>query len=565
MAAMPEIEQRFESTFQMLVPVNGLSPQRQQQLLAQSETLDFGPREFVFREGDRDNYAFFLLDGRLELLAQDQLVKKIEGGIGGGVYPLAQLQPRQLSARAKTQVTVLRANRGLMDKLLAIDGAGEIQQVKVSEIEADDDGDWMTRMLQSELFSRVPAANIQRIFTKLEAIDVKAGDVITEQDAPGDYYYIIQHGRCEVTRKTARGKAPIKLAEIGPGDAFGEEALVSDSERNANVKMLSDGELMRLEKTDFVELIKKPLRSALDLNEGRQRVEQEGAQWVDVRFPEEHAIGAIEGSINQSLNTLRMNADRLDKDKTYIVYCDSGSRSSVAAFLLSERGFDVHCLRGGLLEYGILSATDQRFSDDLNNSEFGDAELTIETDASGDLPITVAALVPASHQSEIEQDSVSAPRPSNVDEVVASEVRAQALKAELGKANIKLEEARRYKEQAERAREQLEVEASETLRTERQRLTEDADKAKQQLDEAKALKAELAKAKDDAKKQAAELEKKRIADLEEANRQAEEARQLKKELAQAKRDAAEQAKSLKLKEKNRACGSKCPARGSPSP
>ena len=117
-----------------------------------------------------------------------------------------------------------------------------------------------------------------------------------------------------------------------------------------------------------------------------------------------------------------------------------------------------------------------------------------------DLPITVAALVPASHQSEIEQDSVSAPRPSNVDEVVASEVRAQALKAELGKANIKLEEARRYKEQAERAREQLEVEASETLRTERQRLTEDADKAKQQLDEAKALKAELAKAKDDAKK-----------------------------------------------------------------
>ena len=201
------------------------------------------------------------------------------------------------------------------------------------------------------------------------------------------------------------------------------------------------------------------------------------------------------------------------------------------------------------MEYGILSATDQRFSDDLNNSEFGDAELTIETDASGDLPITVAALVPASHQSEIEQDSVSAPRPSNVDEVVASEVRAQALKAELGKANIKLEEARRYKEQAERAREQLEVEASETLRTERQRLTEDADKAKQQLDEAKALKAELAKAKDDAKKQAAELEKKRIADLEEANRQAEEARQLKKELAQAKRDAAEQAKNLKLKEK----------------
>ncbi len=549
MAAMAALEERFESVFQMLVPINGLSPQRQQQLLAQAVALEFGPREFVFREGDRDNYAFFLLEGRLELLAQGQLVKKLEGGLGDGVHPLAQLQPRQLSARAKTRVTVLRADRGLMDKLLAIDGAADTQQVKVSEINAADDGDWMTRMLQSELFSRVPAANIQRIFTKLESISVKANDVVVEQDAPGDFYYIIQQGRCEVTRQTAKGKAPIKLAELGPGDSFGEEALVSDSERNANVRMLSDGELMRLVKDDFVELIKTPLLSAVDLKEGQRRVREEGAQWVDVRFPEENANGAIEGSINQSLNTLRMHAERLNKDKTYIVYCDSGSRSSVAAFLLSERGFDVHCLRGGLLEYGILSAVEQRFSDDLSNSEASDGELTIEPNSSDDLPITVAALVPASHQTEIEQDPSSTLHLTDADDVVDAEVKAQALKAELAKANIKLEEARQYKEQAELAREQVATAASQTLKTERQRLAEEAHKAEQQLKEAQALKKELATAKGEAKKQAAELEKKRVADLEEANRQAEEARQLKKELVKAKRSAAEQAKSLKEKEK----------------
>ena len=549
MAAMPALEQKFQSVFQMLVPINGLSPERQQQLLGQAHTLEFGPREFVFRERDRDNYAFFLLEGRLELLAQDQLVKKLEGAVGDAVYPLAQLQPRQLSARAKTRVTVLRADRALMDKLLAIDGAGEIQPVKVSEIDADEDSDWMTRMLQSELFSRVPAANIQRIFTQLESFEVKAGDVVVQQDAPGDFYYIIQHGRCEVTRKTAGGKVPIKLAELGPGDTFGEEALVSDSERNANVKMLTDGELMRLGKEDFVELIKTPLLSALNLKEGKRRVADEGAQWIDVRFPEEHAHCAIVGSINQSLNTLRMHSERLNKDKTYIVYCDNGSRSSVAAFLLSERGFDVHCLHGGLLEYGILSAADQRFADDLNNPTSSDGELTIEADVTADLPVRVAALVPASHRSEIEQDPASKLRVTQADEVVESEVKAQALKAELAKANIKLEEARRYKEQAELARQQLEIEASQTLKTERQRLAEEANKAKQQLEEAHALKQELAKAKQDAKNQAAALEKQRIADLEQANRQAEEARQLKKELIKAKRAALEQAKNLKLKEK----------------
>lgn len=49
---------------------------------------------------------------------------------------------------------------------------------------------------------------------------------------------------------------------------------MSDSQRNANVRMLSDGELMRLVKDDFVELIKTPLLSAVDLKEGQRRVEK---------------------------------------------------------------------------------------------------------------------------------------------------------------------------------------------------------------------------------------------------------------------------------------------------
>jgi len=549
MAAMAALEQRFESVFQMLVPINGLSPQRQQQLLAQAEILEFGPREFVFREGDRDNFAFFLLEGRLELLAQDQLVKRVEGGSPDGVHPLAQLQPRQLSARADSTVNVLRLDRGLMDKLLAIDGAGAIQEVQVSEIDAEDDGDWMTRMLQSELFSRVPAANIQRIFTRLESVDVKAGEVILEQNGPGDYYYIIQQGRCEVSRTASTGKVPIKLAELGPGDTFGEEALVSDSQRNANVKMLTDGELMRLVKEDFIELIKTPLLSAIDLEEGRRLAAEGNAQWIDVRFPEEHAEGAIEGSINQSLNTLRMHAERLDPNRTYIVYCDSGSRSSVAAFLLSERGFDVHCLHGGLLEYGILSAVEQRFSDDLAGGPDGGDSLELTLDGTVDVPVTVAALVPSSHQSETEKGPDAGPAAGDADGLVDADVRAQALKAELARANIKLDEARRYKEQAESAREEAASAAKESLDAERARLAEDAKKAKQQVEEAKRIKQELARTTEKAQLEAKELAAQRAAELEEANRQVEEARRLKKELAAAKRAAAEQAKQSKAKEK----------------
>src|SRR5690606_15691738 len=129
-------------------------------------------------------------------------------------------------------VDVLRLDRDLLDKLLALDGTGEAGEVQVAEIGAEDDGDWMTRMLQSELFSRVPAANIQRIFSALEAVEYKAGDVVVRQGDPGDYYYVIQQGRCQVSRLIASGRVPVKLAELAPGDTFGEEALVADAKRN---------------------------------------------------------------------------------------------------------------------------------------------------------------------------------------------------------------------------------------------------------------------------------------------------------------------------------------------
>ena len=57
------------------------------------------------------------------------------GGTPDAVHPLAQLQPRQLTAQVRSPVAVLRLDRMLLDKLLAIDGAGDIEEVKVSEIE----------------------------------------------------------------------------------------------------------------------------------------------------------------------------------------------------------------------------------------------------------------------------------------------------------------------------------------------------------------------------------------------------------------------------------------------
>ena len=106
--------------------------------------------------------------------------------------------------------------------------------------------------LMDGALSRLPTASIDELFRRLERIKTAAGEVILQQGDVGDYYYIIENGRCLVTRKV--GGVDMSLAELKAGDAFGEEALIVEGTRNATVIMKSDGVLLRLNKEDFIEL-----------------------------------------------------------------------------------------------------------------------------------------------------------------------------------------------------------------------------------------------------------------------------------------------------------------------
>ncbi len=74
----------------------------------------------------------------------------------------------------------------------------------------------------------------------------------------------------------------------------------------------------------------------------------QGGRWLDVRLPSEHQNLAIEGSLNIPLYFIRLKISTLDRATKYVVYCDTGRRSSAAAYILVERGFDAYVLRGGL-------------------------------------------------------------------------------------------------------------------------------------------------------------------------------------------------------------------------
>jgi rhodanese-related sulfurtransferase len=207
--------------------------------------------------------------------------------------------------------------------------------------------DWMTTLLQTKAFHRIPPANIQAIFLRMQRVPYRAGEVIIKQGEEGDYFYAIISGKCVVTRETPLNVEGIKLAELNVGDTFGEEALIAEAKRNATVTMGTDGVLMRLNKEDFRELMNEPLLQWVNFEEAREIVAK-GGKWLDVRLPSEHQNLCIEDSLNIPLYFIRLKLSALDRNIPYVVYCDTGRRGSAAAYIMVERGFDAFVLTGGL-------------------------------------------------------------------------------------------------------------------------------------------------------------------------------------------------------------------------
>lgn len=76
---------------------------------------------------------------------------------------------------------------------------------------------------------------------------------------------------------------------------------------------------------------------------------------LDVRLPEQVAMGCVAGSIHIPVNDLRGRLNELEpyRDKTILVYCESGVRSYIACRMLNQRGFKAKNVRGGYHSYAI--------------------------------------------------------------------------------------------------------------------------------------------------------------------------------------------------------------------
>jgi CRP-like cAMP-binding protein len=329
-------------------PLDGLKRDNLVALSKKVRLRELSPSQVLFKEGDTEKRTVYIVSGALELVDGGQIAQVVEGGTESARNPVSPMFPRRVTARAHDRVQYISIDSDLLDVMLTWDQTGSYE---VSELQgqADDVGgdDWMTMLLQAKAFHKIPPANIQAIFMRMQQINYKSGDVVLKQGAEGDYFYVLTRGKCLVTRETPLNKEGIKLAELEVGDTFGEEALISDAKRNATVTMTADGAVMRLGKDDFKKLLNEPMLDWVAADEA-EKIIQQGGQWLDVRLPSEFENQHKDGAINIPLYFIRLKINTLDKSKKYVVCCDTGRRSSAGAYILSERGYQAYVLRGGI-------------------------------------------------------------------------------------------------------------------------------------------------------------------------------------------------------------------------
>ncbi|HEX3298614.1 MAG TPA: cyclic nucleotide-binding domain-containing protein [Actinomycetota bacterium] len=214
----------------------------------------------IFRRGDAADAFYVIRSGTIHIEdVQDDgdvlILSALGRGDAFGELGLLGSAPRAATARANGDVTLFRIDKASFDALLA------------------DDIDAPTFAPTMQAYAELRALPVFRTLTTADLALVldhgtwltpAPGEELIKQGEPGDAFYAIGAGQVDVLRDGA------SVATLGPGDHFGEVALLTDAPRNATVTAHTAMRVFRLDRQGFNDVVARSLpRSAIDRSPDR--------------------------------------------------------------------------------------------------------------------------------------------------------------------------------------------------------------------------------------------------------------------------------------------------------
>lgn len=209
-------------------------------------------------------------------------------------------------------------------------------------------GERVSVLIHTPPFDQMTLDQICRAAEAMVEVPVEAGQDVVRYAERGDRFYVIKKGAAEVWRMDVRNGQPVKVATLGEGASFGEEALLRGGLRNATVRMATSGVLFMLSLESFDQLLADQFVNEIDPEAAQSLLTRGQADLIDCRYDDEHDVWRIPGSKLIPLDRIREQAAELDRERQYLVYCRTGRRSRAAAFLLRQLGLKCTVIRGGI-------------------------------------------------------------------------------------------------------------------------------------------------------------------------------------------------------------------------
>ena len=214
--------------------------------------------------------ALALLDVATRTLMQRSLDDELMAGVFGVIESLWAFGCAAGAALAPMLVAILGLGAALgvlagLLPILALAARGALRRLDDAATLLDRQIDLLT---STEIFAPLPRLEIERLSRLLDRVGVTAGTTVIREGEAGDRFYLVDEGTFSIE---ATGRS---LASLGPGDHFGEIALLRDVPRTATVRADTDGVLWALDRDEFLETltgVPSAARAAGDITDRRLR------------------------------------------------------------------------------------------------------------------------------------------------------------------------------------------------------------------------------------------------------------------------------------------------------
>ncbi|MBV1952005.1 MAG: cyclic nucleotide-binding domain-containing protein, partial [Cycloclasticus sp.] len=161
-----------QKILRQFIPLNSLSVAHFNSICEDVRVEEQAKGTVLFEQGDDAKEFIYLISGMISLYAGDMEMETVVTGSEAARFAIAHHLPRKVKAVSKSKVKLVRLPTHKLD----IDSPKDDGQTYMVNDVEDQGGDWMTTMLQSPVFQRLPASNLQKVMMQMEEVAFEAGE-----------------------------------------------------------------------------------------------------------------------------------------------------------------------------------------------------------------------------------------------------------------------------------------------------------------------------------------------------------------------------------------------------